>query len=279
MSDFIIDIVGSPSLGGGSGGGGASSLGELTDVDASAPSTNQLLAYNGSVWSPVNGVLHGGSATVTIPRLASDADARPTSPDAADDEFDGASLGESWSWVNQGSATATVASSHVLLTVPSITTGNVRGIFRSYPGTSTWIAKVSGWSSNASWTGSNNYEFGMARRDSATGRLELYTLLWSSLATMQYVNCERWTNPTTYSFALAAISLIRSTYSTMYLKLVDDGTNVYFSWSLDGLNYTVLVSYARAAFLANADQIGLVVFTQQNGGNIYLQSDWMRRIA
>lgn len=42
-------------LGVGSGGGGASSLNDLTDVDTSGVSTNDILQYNGSEWVPVAG--------------------------------------------------------------------------------------------------------------------------------------------------------------------------------------------------------------------------------
>ena len=91
--------------------------------------------------------------------------------------------------------------------------------------------------------------------------------------------CDRWTNPTTYSALVASAQLARMTFANIYLQLVDDNTNVSCKWSLDGVNWTQITSFARAAFLANANQIGLAIFTQQNGGTVYLQSDWLRRTA
>lgn len=220
------------------------------------------------------------SAEKAIPAWEFHSDIEPASPNAADDEFAGSSLDGDWSWVNQGSASAAVAKSRVLLTVPSTTTGNIRGIFRTYPGQSTWETQITGWSSAPFFSGAgSNYYFGMARRDSGSGRIELFVLAWIPNTATMLILCERFTNTTTYNSTVTSISLGRRMAESMYLRLADDNTNVALSWSLDGVNYTALTSFVRAAFLASADQIGLCIFTQQNGGNVYLQSDWMRRTA
>jgi len=237
-----------------------------------------------ATWQPVSAsgadVVLTGTGAVTVPRFASHPDAVPSAPNAADDEFTGSALSGSWSWVNQGSAAATVAKSHLLLSVPSTAASNVRGVFRTYPGgPCTWEAQITGWSSAPWWSGSNNYSAGIVRRDSATGRLEFYGFNWQASSNALLLLCDRWTNPTTYSALVTSAQLARLTFASLYLQLVDDNTNISCKWSLDGVNWTQLTSFARAAFLANANQIGLAVFTQQNGGTVYLQSDWLRRTA
>lgn len=236
-----------------------------------APTTAKYIVYD----------YDGGlSAEKAIPAWEFHSDIAPASPHADDDEFPGSSLDGDWSWVNQGSASAAVAKSRVLLTVPSTTTGNIRGIFRTYPGQSTWETQITGWSSAPFFSGAgSNYYFGMARRDSGSGRIELFVLAWIPNTATMLILCERFTNTTTYNSTVTSISLGRRMAESMYLRLADDNTNVALSWSLDGVNYTALTSFVRAAFLASADQIGLCIFTQQNGGNVYLQSDWMRRTA
>lgn len=236
----------------------------------SAPSTGKYITY---------GYDSTNTAEKAIPAWEFHSDMEPASPNAADDEFAGSSLGGSWSWVNQGSASAAVAKSRLLLTVPSTSTGNIRGIFRTYPGQSTWEAQITGWSSTPAWSGANNYNIGIARRDSATGRIEMFSFAWNAGSNVLLMLCDRWTSPTVFSATVASFQLARQTFGSFYLQLVDDNTNVALKWSIDGVNWTQLTSFTRAAFLASADQIGLTVFTQQNGGNIYLQSDWMRRTA
>ncbi|MBK8035289.1 MAG: hypothetical protein IPK17_38455 [Chloroflexi bacterium] len=236
----------------------------------SAPSTGKYITY---------GYDSTNTAEKAIPAWEFHSDMEPASPNAADDEFAGSSLGGSWSWVNQGSASAAVAKSRLLLTVPSTSTGNIRGIFRTYPGQSTWEAQITGWSSTPAWSGANNYNIGIARRDSTTGRIEMFSFAWNAGSNVLLMLCDRWTSPTVFSATVASFQLARQTFGSFYLQLVDDNTNVALKWSIDGVNWTQLTSFTRAAFLASADQIGLTVFTQQNGGNIYLQSDWMRRTA
>jgi hypothetical protein len=240
-------------------------------VGGGAPAAAKYMTYG------YDGTL---STEKAIPAWEFHPDIEPASPNAADDEFAGSSLGGSWSWVNQGSASAAVAKSRLLLSVPSTSTGNIRGIFRTYPGQSTWEAQITGWSSAPVWSGANNYSFAISRRDSSTGRIENYAISWAAGSTTALlVLCDRWTNATTFSATVATAQLCRSTFGTFYLRVEDNGTNLIFSWSLDGINYTQLTSFARAAFLANADQIGFTIFTQQSSGTIYLQSDWMRRTA
>lgn len=271
----------------GAGGGGSGSI-DVTDGVTTVTGATGIDFTSGATVTNNAGVAQvaltsgGGNvstgAAVTIPRLEFDADIEPTSPNAADDEFAGSSLDGDWSWVNQGSASAAVAKSRVLLTVPSTTTGNIRGIFRTYPGQSTWETQITGWSNTPFFSGAgSNYYFGMARRDSGSGRIELFVLAWIPNTATMLILCERFTNTTTYNSTVTLISLGRRMAESMYLRLADDNTNVALSWSLDGVNYTQLTSFARTAFLASADQIGLCIFTQQNGGNVYLQSDWMRR--
>lgn len=265
-------------------GATASAAGQAGLVPAPDAGDETRFLRGDATWQPVSvsgadAVLTGAGA-VTIPRYATHPDAVPVAPNAADDEFAGSTLDGAWAWVNQGSAAATVSKSRLLLNVPSTSSSNVRGVFRTYPGAPcTWEAAIRGWSSLPLWSGANNYSVGLARRDSATGRIEMYSIAWQSASNALLLLCDRWTSATVFSSTVASAQIGRVTFASLYLQLVDDGTNLTYKWSLDGVYWTPLTSFARAAFLANANQIGLAVFTQQNGGTIYLQSDWLRRTA
>ena len=55
-----------------------SALGDLADVSAAAPTTNDVLTWNGSNWGPAAPSGGGGGASVTV------SDAAPNSPSSGD---------------------------------------------------------------------------------------------------------------------------------------------------------------------------------------------------
>jgi plastocyanin len=59
-----------PSVGGGSGGGGASNLDGLTDVTITSPTVGQVLKYNGSIWINDVDATSGGSGVGTVTNVS-----------------------------------------------------------------------------------------------------------------------------------------------------------------------------------------------------------------
>jgi hypothetical protein len=63
-----------------------------------------------------------------------------------------------------------------------------------------------------------------------------------------------------------------------YIQVQDDGTNLNFSVSLDGVNFTKIYSQGRTSYLTNgANQIGLFI-DQNTSNNVGAASfDYFRR--
>jgi len=68
-------------------------------------------------------------------------DMKPDDPDVMDDEFDDGSFDTSkWTWMDQGSATASESNDSLFLTLPD-DTNRVRGIYQSSP-TAPWVFRA-----------------------------------------------------------------------------------------------------------------------------------------
>jgi hypothetical protein len=74
------------------GGGGASDLDDLTDVVITAPTTDEVLKYNGTNW--VNAAVPGGGGGAGFNLFSPDVPY--TTPSTEDDEFEGASMAGKW---------------------------------------------------------------------------------------------------------------------------------------------------------------------------------------
>lgn len=150
-----------------------------------------------------------------------------------------------WSWVNQGGATITTETGGGLtLVAPAGAGENLRIYARTM--TSTFIAHVQQF---APKTDSNGTGIGV--RDSATGKIVLFSISGSTLALGVY----KYTNATTYS-ATYASALWPTT--AIWMKVADTGGNLVFSSSSDPKatagSFITITSQARTNWLANPDQ-------------------------
>jgi hypothetical protein len=97
---------------------------------------------------------------------------------------------------------------------------------------------------------------GMCLRDSASGKLVEFLLRISTgalqLAILDY------TDPFTFSVTELTISGAQFGSGTVWLQIQDDGTNVSFLSSVDGANWSNLLTRTRTTFLT-ANQIGICV--------------------
>jgi hypothetical protein len=180
-------------------------------------------------------------------------DAPPQVPNAMDDEFNGTSLNTSlWTWVNQGTASAVVSNSIFTIDEPSpqTATNSNRCIQQSTPGTP-WqvVTKMTG---IMPWPSSGNNRAGMFVSDGT--KFIFFSILITGLNTCQIL-IQRFSTVTTFSATSTQYNT--NAFPFYYLSIKDDGTNLNYYVSYDGVNYWLQFQEARTAFLASVSEVGL----------------------
>lgn len=200
--------------------------------------------------------LGGGDAQLRPPYV----DVPPASPDADDDEFPGTSLSGSWSWVNQGSAVATVSYSMVNLSIASDTAADrLRLLVKAAPSTPYAITVKA-------YKNSRPDEFGgpaLIVRNSSSGKVLSMHLDQSSAGVR--LDVTKWTNATTFS-----TSILNMTHymKMLYMRIENDGTNVNFKISQDGVGFYQIATTTLADFVTSVDQIGFGYYGYDKGINV-----------
>lgn len=155
----------------------------------------------------------------------------------------------SWAWQNQGTAAVVEANGIVFFSVPSAST-SIRSRIISTPATP-WTVTIL-MRSNA-LAASAQYA-GLVLRESATGELYIFYLLVNG--TLQAV---KFTNDTTFS-AVGALNGAAPILAQHWhwLRITDNGTNLLFSISTDGVNFVQRGSEGRTVFMAGGpNQFGI----------------------
>lgn len=208
------------------------------------------------------------------PAISTTPDWPPASPGSLDDEFTSGSLGGSWTWVNQGSATASVNNSHVHLRIPAASGDNERGIFQTLP-SPTWevTAKVSviGIPANfmlgglALYDGTKIMIFGYGMNTGASSDVGLVVTTQTSV---------------TSSFTFVAGPNFKTIAPFVYLRIKDDNTNLTFSFSFTGADNSFKQYYqaGRTAFFGSGPtKVGLAGESNNASNDLVIGSDWFRR--
>lgn len=226
----------------------------------------------------------GGPANVNI-----SPDTHPALANIINDEFEGAALDSKWTFTNQGAASATLSNGWLQLTAPAGSTQNNRIITQPAPQApwtirckiqlGTDIASIdvnpvnmgfSIWNSLSS----KGLDFGFDKQPtSPTRRLSIYEL----------------TSPTVYLGSVATLALGDTGVTPfipfawggpIYLEIRNDGTNLFFSWSLSGAEktYRQIFTQTLAAFIVSVNFVGLYCDAENNNA-ASLMCDWFRQIA
>lgn len=202
---------------------------------------------------------------------ASPADKPPDTPNALDDEFNGTSFNTSlWTWRNQGGASAAVSNGRLLLTGTSQAGIEWRIVEQTAPSTPwTVTGKISGQIYNANFASG-----GLIALDSVSGRLIRWGPSWDNPWRVQVT---RYTNVTTFSTHSFTSTFGLGHVTPAYIRIEDNGTNLIFYWSADGLTYSRVYSEGRTAFLTNgADRIGIGVHAESSPPVPAVSCDWFR---
>lgn len=157
---------------------------------------------------------------------------------------------QSWAWQNQGTSTIVDANGVSYLTVPSAST-SIRSRLLSAPGTPYIITSLLRSDYTVTGTTQNS---GLVFRESGTGKLITYGLYPDGI-----IRATKYTNDTTFSATLGAtLTTINLAGHWHWLRIKDDGTNLLFFVSRDGVNFVQVTSEGRTVFMAGGpNQIGL----------------------
>jgi hypothetical protein len=213
--------------------------------------------------------LLGSADTTNLPNAVSNPtvyyspDVQPATAGSLDDEFNGTSLDMTrWTWLNQGTSTATVANSLLTLSVPAAGGTAINGITQPAPATPwTVVLRVSGM---------DLIPMGpsplcdLVLSDS-TGQIIVFGVSFRNTSAALGLSVDYLTNPTTYVTTPFGPDTLPSSFP-WWLKVQDDGTDLKFSYSGTGSVYTQVLSVSRTAFLPSGPtQVGLAVGS--NGAN------------
>jgi hypothetical protein len=192
------------------------------------------------------------------PTLYKSIDAPPASELTPSDEFDEASLSGSWTWLNQGSATATVANGYLLLAADT-TSANERIIYQAAPSTPWTIVMKSRFMRGMGSSGSGNVEqwAGIILEDSISGKFVGINWRNDSGGGLGLQVAEQ-SSVTSTGYSQVYNSGTLTTAEPGCYKVQDDGTNLNFSYSLDCNGFVKFYSQGRTAYLTNgANRVGI----------------------
>lgn len=216
-----------------------------------------------------------GMASNTVAYVfAGPPDAPPATPTAFDDEFNENSLSVQWTPVNQGPSTIAVSEGRLQIRNPQSSTNNACLIVEVPPGSTPWefTSKVS-----LDSIGEADSYAGIAVQDGG-GQFVALTITDqgapSSAATTEGWQALHYTAPSAVPSSVALGPY--SNNGSVYVRVRNDGTNLIFSISRDGLQFIQVYSEAVGSFLATITGIGLVVDNSGNVSDAVLSSDWIR---
>lgn len=200
-------------------------------------------------------------------RVALGIDRKPVNPDAMDDEFDDGSFNTSkWTWLDQGSTTASEVNDRLILTLPS-DSNRMRGIYQSTP-TAPWVFRAKLYWPAADVDG-NNFHFLFAG-ESTTG--EIRGIGVYSAAVVRALTYA--TPSSSLSSWESGQAFGRHSPEAVYVQLAYDGNELVASFGMNGgFGYRTHVSPAYTPGL-----IGLGVTNDQTATAQY-PFGWFRRVV
>lgn len=216
-------------------------------------------------------------------------DAIPTSPNAANDEFNDATnnsgpingLDGQWTWRNQGTSTLAYRNDCVVF-APTLgvagASGIFRGIYQGFSGASRWRMRCT----SMSWSGTLGFNgMGFYLRESGTGKVLVLGFGNFATAAAGFVRM----NGTSDTVEVGGVVLLGASATVFltrpdnYLEIECTATNVIFRVSIDGVIFEKLLDVAFTTFFTTApDQIGIGCYTY-TATQMNLSVNWFRKVA
>lgn len=223
--------------------------------------------------NPGNNTINRVSQSRVIPVFGSHPDAIPRVPHQCDDEFNGTYIHQKWSWLNQGSATAVIYNSSMIIHPPVGSGDNMRIQLQSSPritAACTITAKLA-----LSSTTNTFNQGGIFFRNSGSARL--LKLCITGAGSGQYqLQLQRMTSPTVASGA--AVTAFNGIPPNVYLRLVYDGSGLQGWWSTatDGFSFHPTAVDPLASFLVAIDSFGVFGDSNSASTSVYASFDHFR---
>ena len=163
-----------------------------------------------------------------------------------------------FAWINQETATVTAENNGITLTTPASAGHDIRLRKKAAPATPYTITALihplmGEHASGNAW--------GIGFRQSSDGKLALVYVGDSSGSVV--VAVQKFTDPNTFSATYVIKTIVPATgviypFTSLWLRIADDGVNRISSLSWDGIQFYTLHSVGRTDFLT-ADEIGFFV--------------------
>ena len=163
-----------------------------------------------------------------------------------------------FAWANQQTASQSIVTGIAYLTVPQLTGDNLCAREAAAPGSTPWSITIA---IEATMTSANsNTGVGLEVRDSVGGHLEAVQLETAATGFSATPKLQQ-LNGTLTSWSHTASTNIQAAIGGIYfLKVLNDGVNLNFSGSADGVNFSLNAQRALAGFGNTPNKVGY--FTQ-----------------
>lgn len=174
-----------------------------------------------------------------------------------------------FAWINQGAATisSTYGPSVLKAVAPGGAGDNVHMRVQTPP--------VTPYVLSACFTpnieSANKTSCGVVLRESSTGKFIFFRFMFdtTSIITKSDVifSVDKYTNPTTLSgnYTVCSAGFLRG--SVIWLQIADDGADLTWSYSNDGVNFVELTSQSRTNFMAlGPNQVGFAINSNTTSG-------------
>jgi hypothetical protein len=163
-------------------------------------------------------------------------------------------------WLNQRGSTSTDSAVGLSLNVPTSSTGNVTGLFKSAPSTPyTITALVAATRNSSSFSGVSLGWY------DGTSKLHLLSYITQN-GGVPFFGVEKWNSTSSFNSSDLASST-NGFAQPIWLRIADDGTNVSFSFSQDGANFLTLFSIAKSSGFLGATGYSNVTFSSNPQGS------------
>ena len=178
-----------------------------------------------------------------------------------------------FSWTNQGTASVTDFGGTICLRAPSTSNDQHRILTVSAPSAPwTLIAAVKLF--HVGGGASTNNQLGICIRESGTGKIYSIAMNRQNGATMRFA-IDKWTSATNYSSTPFLNNNPIFFSDILWVKVVDNNTNIVISVSNDGVEWVQILSESRTTFMAGGpNQIGITI----NNGSDNTATDALLRL-
>lgn len=248
------------------GSGGVASLNSLVGNVTLTAGTNVTVTTVGN--SLQISAASSGAANITP-------DTHPGSAGTLDDEFEAGSF-DTLRWTSVGVTTGGPSVSKGSLSLAANTDGSNVHVIQTAPA-SPWevVAKTA---LGGVVPASGFKAGGFTVFDSGSHTTAKIVLFRFKAANGFQFGQDNFTNLTTYSSTPSTVNPVSGVIPpTLWLKLKNDGTNLIFSYSTDGINFATIITYGVTTFLGAAAYVGLDVEGNGGGTAAVYSFDYFRR--